>query len=111
VSSQINSSAGQESQTALDKRVGFANKITTSFSQSKSVVDEDIQKSSPPSNVVNQLPQRSISEPESRQVHIIEQKTKPYWETGDGSSEDWNQYQPEGLMINILNNSSVFLHL
>ncbi|CAF1178082.1 unnamed protein product [Rotaria sordida] len=40
---------------------------------------------------------KQTSSPDEQQspVFIIEQKTKPYWETGEGSSEEWNQDQLE----------------
>ena len=31
------------------------------------------------------------------QVHIIEQRPRPYWESGENSFEDWNQEQREGV--------------
>ncbi|CAF0847375.1 unnamed protein product [Rotaria sp. Silwood1] len=40
--------------------------------------------------------QMSLPGEQNSQVYIIEQKTKPYWETGEGSFEEWHQDQAEG---------------
>ncbi|CAF1363956.1 unnamed protein product [Adineta steineri] len=46
-----------------------------------------------PSNVVNRVAQRQVSQPDQRQVNIVEQNPKPYWESGENSFDEWNQYQ------------------
>ncbi|CAF2452580.1 unnamed protein product [Rotaria sp. Silwood2] len=40
---------------------------------------------------------RPMSSPDTQQsqIYIIEQRTKPYWETGEDSVEDWHQDQTE----------------
>ncbi|CAF5194545.1 unnamed protein product, partial [Rotaria sp. Silwood1] len=42
------------------------------------------------------IKQMSLPGEQNSQVYIIEQKTKPYWETGEGSFEEWHQDQAEG---------------
>ncbi|CAF1403836.1 unnamed protein product [Adineta ricciae] len=46
---------------------------------------------------VDQVPKGSASEAIQPQVHIIEQRPRPYWESGENSFEDWNQEQREGV--------------
>jgi hypothetical protein len=41
------------------------------------------------------VPQDLTSNSQHPQVHIIEQQTRPYWENGEGSFDEWNQNQPE----------------
>jgi hypothetical protein len=45
---------------------------------------------------MQQPSQRFTSPSEYPQVHIIERSTKPYWESGEGSFEDWSHDQSSG---------------
>lgn len=85
---QINLSPGHESQATSDKRFSFSKNLTRSVSQPENSANEDNQKLSQSPNVVNPQQQGSTLEFKPHQVHIIEQKPKPYWETGEDSFED-----------------------
>ena len=91
VNNQTISPEEQQSRTTLNKKVTFIDNAAEASIPSTNPCDKKVRKSSPPSNVINQALQGSKSE--QNPVHIIEQQTKPYWETGQGSSEEWDQGQ------------------